>query len=60
MESNEKEVNVMVEKKPFRLTPKIYMAIIAIGLCNSIVFTIPYIKYTFYHGMIEMTGCTNE
>lgn len=48
-----------MEKKPFKLTPKIYMAIIAIGLCNSIVFTIPYIKYTFYYGMIEMTGCTN-
>ena len=49
----------MIEKKPFKLTPKIYLAIIAIGLCNSIVFTIPYIKYTFYYGMIEMTGCTN-
>lgn len=50
----------MLEKKPFKLTPKIYLAIIAIGLCNSIVFTIPYIKYTFYYGMLEMTGCTNE
>ncbi len=49
----------MIEKKPFKLTPKIYLAIISIGLCNSIVFTIPYIKYTFYYGMIEMTGCTN-
>lgn len=49
----------MIEKKPFKLTPKIYGAIIMIGLCNSIVFTIPYIKYTFYYGMIEMTGCTN-
>ena len=48
-----------MEKKPFKLTPKIYLAVIAIGLCNSIVFTIPYIKYTFYYGMIEMTGCTN-
>lgn len=49
----------MIEKKPFKLTRKIYLAVIAIGLCNSIVFTIPYIKYTFYYGMIEMTGCTN-
>ena len=49
----------MVESKPFKLTPKIILAVIAIGLVNSIVFTIPYIKYTFYYGMIEMTGCTN-
>ena len=41
------------------MTPKVILAVIAIGLCNSIVFTIPYIKYTFYYGMIEMTGCTN-
>lgn len=49
----------MIEKKPFKLTAKVYLAVIAIGLVNSIVFTIPYIKYTFYYGMIEMTGCTN-
>lgn len=49
----------MIENKSFKLTSKIYMAVIAIGLCNSIVFTIPYIKYTFYYGMLEMTQCTN-
>ncbi|WP_130860938.1 MFS transporter [Bacilliculturomica massiliensis] len=50
----------MLEKPPFRLTPKVVLAVISIGLINSIVFTIPYIKYTFYFGMIELTGCTNE
>lgn len=49
----------MVNKTPFRITGRIYAAIIAIGLVNSIVFTIPYIKYTFYYGMLEMTGCTH-
>lgn len=50
----------MLESKPFRLTPKVLLAIASIGLLNSIVFTIPYIKYTFYYGMLELTGCTNE
>lgn len=50
----------MLERKPFRLTPKVLIAILSIGLLNSIVFTIPYIKYTFYYGMLELTGCTNE
>ena len=43
----------------FKLTPKVYLAVMAIGLVNSIVFTIPYIKCTFFYGTIEMTGCTN-
>lgn len=49
----------MLEKKPFHLTPKVLLAVISIGLINSIVFTIPYIKYTFYDGMLELTGCTD-
>lgn len=50
----------MEQNKSFKLTPKILIAVISIGLINSIVFTIPYIKNTFYYGMIELTGCTNE
>lgn len=49
-----------MEKKSFRMTSKVLIAILSIGLLNSIVFTIPYIKYTFYYGMLELTGCTNE
>lgn len=47
-------------QKEFRLTPKVIIAVVSIGLINSIVFTIPYIKSTFYYGMIELTGCTNS
>ena len=50
----------MSPEKEFRLTPKVIIAVISIGLINSIVFTIPYIKSTFYYGMIELTGCTNS
>ena len=50
----------MGQNQSFKLTPKILIAVISIGLINSIVFTIPYIKNTFYYGMIELTGCTNE
>jgi len=50
----------MIEKKPYSITSKVIAAIIGLGLIDAIVFTIPYIKYTFYYGMIEMTGCTNE
>lgn len=50
----------MLNDNKFRMTPKVLAAVISIGLINSIVFTVPYIKYTFYFGMIELTGCTNE
>ncbi|MCI2062937.1 MAG: MFS transporter [Eubacteriaceae bacterium] len=50
----------MSETLNYRMTPKVILAVISIGLINSIVFTIPYIKYTFYYGMLELTGCTNE
>ena len=49
-----------MDKNKDRIAPIAYLAIVALGLLNSVVYSIPYIKDVFYEGMIELTGATNS
>ncbi len=42
-------------KMPFMVT----LTVFCLGMCFSVMYSLPYIKAVFYQGMLELTGATN-